>query len=66
MKVILYSTHCPQCCVLEKKLKQKNISYEEVNDIKIMKEKGFLSAPMLEVDDEVMDFKTANDWINSL
>ena len=33
MNVILYSTHCPKCCVLEKKLKQKNISYDEVNDI---------------------------------
>ena len=31
--VTLYSTHCPRCLVLEKKLKQKNISYQEVNDI---------------------------------
>lgn len=66
MKVILYSTHCPKCVVLEKKLNQKNISYEEVNDVKVMREKGFLSAPMLEADGEIMDFKTANDWINSL
>lgn len=51
--------------MLEKKLKQKNISYEEVNDIEIMKEKGYLSVPILEVDDVSMDFKTASDWINN-
>ena len=36
MSVVLYSTHCPRCNVLEKKLQQKNISYEEVNDVNIM------------------------------
>jgi glutaredoxin len=66
LKIILYSTHCPRCNVLEKKLKQKNISYEEINDVKIIEQKGYLTVPILEVDDEVMDFKTANDWVNSL
>ena len=65
MIVTLYSTHCPKCNVLEKKLKQKNISYEEVNDIEIMKDKGYLSVPVLEVDGVSMDFKTASDWINN-
>jgi len=65
LAVVLYSAHCPKCNVLEKKLKQKNISYEEVNDIEIMKEKGYLTVPVLEVDGTSMDFKTASDWINS-
>lgn len=65
MTVILYSTHCPKCNVLEKKLKQKNISYKEVNDIEEMKEKGYLSVPVLEVDGTTMDFKAASDWINN-
>ena len=65
MTVVLYSTHCPKCNVLEKKLKQKNVSYEEVNDIEKMKEKGYLSVPILEVDGVSMDFKSASDWINS-
>jgi len=50
--------------VLEKKLKQKNISYKEINDIEIMKEKGYLTVPVLDVDGTSMDFKTASDWIN--
>ena len=65
MKVILYSTHCPRCNVLESKLKAKNIAYEEINDEDIMVNKGFLTIPILEVEDKVMDFKTANDWINA-
>ena len=65
MNVVLYSTHCSKCEVLAKKLDMKDISYEEVNDVKVMRSKGFLSAPMLEVDGEIMDFKTASDWINN-
>lgn len=62
-KVILYSTHCPRCKVIEIKLKQKHIDYEECNDVKVMKEKGFEMAPQLEVDGVVMDFKVAMKWI---
>ena len=39
---------------------------EELNDVDIMEEKGYFSVPVLEVDGTSMDFKTANDWINSL
>jgi hypothetical protein len=49
---------------LEKKLKEKNITYTEINDVNVMTEKGFTTVPMLEVDGTVMDFKAANDWIN--
>ena len=66
MQIILFSTHCPRCIVLEKKLKQKGIDYDEVNDMSIMEKKGFLSVPVLEVDGKTMDFKEANDWINKL
>lgn len=62
-KVILYSTHCPRCKVLTLKLKQKNISYEEVNDVEEMTAKGFKEAPKLEVDGVVMDFTEAVKWI---
>lgn len=65
MKVTLFSTGCPKCKVLEAKLKQKGIVYEHINDMDIMTEKGFMSVPMLEVDGNVMDFATANNWINN-
>ena len=63
MSVILYSTHCPKCNVLEKKLKATGIEYEEVNDVNIMLEKGLQSAPNLEVDGQIMDFTQATNWI---
>lgn len=66
MEVVLYSTHCPKCNVLEKKLQQKNISYEEINDIEVMKEKGHLTVPVLEVDGTSMDFKTAFRYLDTL
>lgn len=63
MSVVLHSTHCPKCKVLELKLKQKNINFEENNDVEIMVQKGFKSAPVLEVDGVVYNFKEAVDWI---
>lgn len=62
-KVIFWSTHCPRCKVLESKLKQKGIVYEENNDIEQMKAKGFHEAPKLEVDGVVYNFKEAVTWI---
>ncbi|WP_024347451.1 glutaredoxin family protein [Lacrimispora indolis] len=65
MKVILYSTHCPKCEVLKKKLVSNGIDFDEVNDIKIMVEMGFMTAPVLDVDGEFMNFSDANRWINT-
>lgn len=62
-KVILYSTNCPRCRVLEAKLKQKNIEYELIDDIEIMQKKGFEFAPMLEIDGVIYDFKNAIERI---
>lgn len=53
------------CNVLEKKLKQKNILYDEVNDVEIMKEKGYMSVPILEVDGVSMSYKEAYKYIDS-
>ena len=66
MKIVLYSTGCPRCNVLETKLKNRGIDFEEVNDEDIMINKGFDSVPVLEVDGNYMDFGKANEFINSL
>lgn len=65
MEIVLYSTHCPKCKVLEMKLKQKNLSYTEVDDVDTMLNKGIKAAPYLEVDGELMDFNTAVKWVNN-
>lgn len=66
MKVVLYSTHCPRCKVLESKLKQMGIPYEEVNDVETMKKMGIMSAPMLSVDGELMDFTMAVNKVHEI
>lgn len=64
MKVILYSTDCPKCKVLEKKLDEKNIEYETIKDTKLMIKRGFVEAPKLDVDGELMDFSEALRWVS--
>lgn len=66
MKIVLYTTHCPMCNVLEKKLKAKNIVYEEVTDVDVIKSKGFLSVPILEINGKFLLFKEANEFINTM
>lgn len=60
--VVLYSTNCPKCKALEKQLNKSKIEYEVVTDKNVMVEKGFVSAPQLEVNGEVMDYNTAVRW----
>lgn len=62
--IILYSTNCPKCKILEQKLKSNNIEYVEFTDVDKMIEMGFSMMPMLEVDGVIMDFGTANKWVN--
>lgn len=64
--VTLYTTHCPQCNVLTQKLDAAGIEYNVCEDIDVMTEKGFMSAPVLEVNDQILNFKAAVDWIKSM
>lgn len=60
----LFSTGCPKCTILKKKMSQKSIEYTEVNDIQQMLDMGLKSVPWLEVDGQMMNFDQANKWIN--
>lgn len=62
-KVILYTIHCPQCKVLSIKLDRANIKYEVCEDLELMKAKGFLSMPVLQVGDKIYNFKQALEWV---
>lgn len=65
MKIILYSTGCPKCEVLKKKLKAKNIEYIENNNVEDMESLGIDQIPVLSVDGNLMSFAEANNWINN-
>lgn len=62
-KVILWTSHCPRCKVLELKLKQKGIDYTTNTNKDEMIARGFKEAPKLEVDGVVMSFMEAVDWL---
>ena len=62
--IILYSTHCPRCNVLKSKLDEKHIEYTENNNVDEMIDLGIMSAPALKVDNTLMLFKEAIDWVN--
>lgn len=64
--IVLYSTNCPRCKVLEAKLKSKGIEYREVTDVSEMLRKGMASAPSLEVGGKLLDFGKAVQWINEV
>lgn len=60
----LLTTHCPRCTVLQKKLNSKNIDYVEITDIEEIQSYGVDTVPTLIVDEEIMDFSAAVQWIN--
>lgn len=62
----MYTTHCPKCKLLTVKLEGLGIEINEVTDVELMKEKGFTTVPMLEVDGNIMDFSAAYKWANEI
>ena len=64
--VVLYSTGCPRCKVLETKLKQKNVEYIECSDIRELERKNITTVPCLGIEGEILDFGASVKWVNSL
>jgi hypothetical protein len=61
----VYTTGCPKCHVLEAKLVQKNIEFEEIMDIPLMERLGIDMIPMLEIEEgKLLPFADAVKWIN--
>ena len=61
--VVLYSIGCPQCEVLEKRLRRANIDYI-LNDNRVEMEcKRYIVLPVLEVDGNPLTFTEAIAWI---
>lgn len=61
--IILYSTNCPKCKVLETKLKQQNIDFILETDLTKMINMGYMEAPLLEINDEIYNFSQAIKWL---
>lgn len=66
MEIILYTTHCPQCIMLENLMKSKNIKYTVNENIQDMEKLGIKSVPCLNVDGVVMNFKDSLCYIRNI
>lgn len=66
--IILYSTDCPKCNILEKKLTLKGLEFQkQMNfDPKELINKGFFSAPVCYINGTYYDYKGAINYINNL
>lgn len=63
--IILYSTGCPKCRVLKQKLDSKSIQYTEESSVDVMLSLGIMQVPVLSVDDKLLSFAEANEWVNA-
>ena len=63
--VTLYTTGCPKCRILEKKLGEAGISYDTNTNVDEMQSLGMMEAPGLKVDDTLLNFSQAIDWLKS-
>ena len=63
--MLLYTTGCSKCKILESKLNDKNIKYDVCEDKEVMKSKGFRSVPVLELDDgTILTYGKAVKYVN--
>ena len=60
---IMYSTGCPKCEVLKRKLIELGCGFQLCTDIQEMIRLGINEVPMLKVDDVMMNFSEALKWI---
>lgn len=62
--IVVYTIHCPQCNVLEKKLQQAGLVYSVIDDKDELLKMGIERFPMMQVDrGPLMNLKEANKWI---
>lgn len=63
-EITLYTTGCPSCMVLEKKLIDKKINFTKVFDIEELKKINKTFFPILKVGENIFEFRDAITWVN--
>ena len=63
--ITLFSTGCPKCKVLEKKLENNNISYIKNNNIEEILSLGIEEVPIIKLENgKLLNFITCNSLLN--
>lgn len=66
-KMTLYTTGCPKCRILEKKMTDKNIEFDKCEDKNEMASLGIVSVPVLKLDDgRLLGYFDAVKYVNAL
>ena len=63
--ITLYSTGCPKCEILKKKLISKKIGFYESHNTDEMTRLGITAVPQLWVGESLLSFEEAVRWVNS-
>lgn len=61
--IIFYTTHCPKCKVLKTKMDKIELTYEVCEDVGKMLDLGIQTAPALQVNNTILDFGQAIQWL---
>lgn len=66
-RMVLYTTGCPKCRILEKKLADKNVEYDKCEDTAVMAGLGIVAVPVLKTTDgRMLGYFEAVKYVNSL
>jgi len=63
--VVLYTTGCPRCKILKKKLDEAGIEYTENNNIDEMLSLGISEVPVLKVNGELLNYNSSIEWLSN-
>ena len=65
MITVYTQPNCGKCKVLKAKLQQKGIAYDESQDVEKMQSLGITSTPAMQVDDRLLTFEEAIQYVNA-
>ena len=64
--ITIYTTPtCNKCATLKKLMNEKGILFQECSNLNIFRELNIMSAPYLLVNEELLDFTAAYNWIKA-
>lgn len=63
--VVLYTTGCPRCKILKKKLDEAGIEHTENNNVDEMLSLGISEVPVLKVNGELLNYNSSIEWLSN-
>lgn len=64
--ITVYTIHCPACDILEKKLKNKNIPYNIIDNEDVLRKLEIDTFPMMSINNgQLLTYKEARQWVDA-